>query len=99
MALKILVLQMTLGYTWNKEVFKMSEIAAIEPIGALIPVNNYVVHKTVPLQNATGTEEITITEAINSDGRTMTTSEVALTIYDRFGNLQTIPPQSRGQLF
>ena len=99
MAFKILVLQMTLGYTWNKEVFKMSEIAAIEPIGALIPVNNYVVHKTVPLQNATGTEEITITEAINSDGRTMTTSEVALTIYDRFGNLQTIPPQSRGQLF
>ena len=77
----------------------MSEIAAIEPIGALIPVNNYVVHKTVPLQNATGTEEITITEAINSDGRTMTTSEVSLTIYDRFGNLQTIPPQSRGELF
>ncbi len=77
----------------------MSEIAAIEPIGALIPVDNYVTHKTVPLQNATGTEEITITEAINSDGRTMTTSEVSLTIYDRFGNLQTIPPQSRGELF
>ncbi len=77
----------------------MSEIAAIEPVAALIPVDNYVTHKTVALQNASGTEEITITETINSDGRTMTTSEVALTIYDRFGNLQTIAPQSRGELF
>jgi len=57
------------------------------------PIGTYMSYYDVPLINATGTEHITRTEQLNSDGRTMTVSESVLTIYDRFENLVTIPNQ------
>tara|TARA_Y100000593_G_scaffold89588_1_gene174136 strand:+ start:84 stop:314 length:231 start_codon:yes stop_codon:yes gene_type:complete len=74
-------------------------VPPVDPVSSLIPVHNFVSHATVPLKNATGVEHITTTEVIGSDGRTMSTTEIAHIIYDKFGRLQTIPPQSRGELF
>ena len=74
-------------------------VPPVDPVSSLIPVHNFVSHATVPLKNATGVEHITTTEVIGSDGRTMSTTEIAHITYDKFGRLQTIDPQSRGELY
>ena len=74
-------------------------VPPVDPVSSLIPVHNFVSHRTVPLKNATGVEHITRTETVGSDGRVMSTTEAAHITYDRFGRLQTIDPQSKGELY
>jgi hypothetical protein len=73
-------------------------IDPIEPISAIMPVQTSHSYTIRPLQNAQGVERIVTIETENQTGRVLSVSSSVLTIYDRFGNLQTIPPQSRGQL-
>lgn len=74
-------------------------VPPVDPVSSLIPVHNYVSHSTMTLKNATGIEHITRTEVIGSDGRVMSTTEAAYITYDKFGKLQTIDPQSKGELY
>ena len=74
-------------------------VPPVDPVSSLIPVHNFVSHATVHLKNATGVEHITTTEVIGSDGRTMSTTEIAHITYDKVGRLQTIDPQSKGELY
>ena len=74
-------------------------VPPVDPVSSLITVHNFVSHATVPLKNAPGVEHITTTEVIGSDGRTMSTTEIAHITYDKFGRLQTIDPQSKGELY
>jgi hypothetical protein len=73
-------------------------IDPIDPISALIPVNMLNTFTVTPLKNGEAVEHAVQSTIINGDGRTISVSQSVLTVYDRFANLQTIPPQSKGEL-
>jgi len=65
-------------------------IDPIEPISAILPVQTTYTYRTIALQNAQGVQHVTTIENENQSGRTVSTSASVLTIYDSFGNLQTL---------
>ncbi len=73
-------------------------IDPIEPVAAILPVQTSYTYSVQPLQNGQGVERILTTETENQNGSVLSVSNDVLPIYDGFGNLQTIPPQSRGEL-
>ena len=73
-------------------------IDPIEPVAAILPVQTSYTYSVQPLQNGQGVERILTAETENQNGRVLSVSNAVLTIYARFGTLQTIPPQSRGEL-
>mgnify|MGYP001353335361 CR=1 FL=1 len=73
-------------------------IDPVDAISAILPVQTSYTYRTQPTQNGQAVERSVTIQTENQDGRVLSESNAVLTIYDRFGNLQTIPPQSRGQL-
>lgn len=63
-------------------------VAPIDPIGPLSSIYSTLV---IPLQSANGFTHLHRTEQVDPQGRTMSTTEVAIITYDRFANLKTIP--------
>lgn len=63
-------------------------VAPIDPIGPLSSIYSSLV---IPLQSANGFTHIHRTEQVDPQGRTMSTTEVAIITYDRFAKLETIP--------
>ena len=65
-------------------------IEPIERISAILPVQSTYTYRTTALQGAQAVEHSTTIEQENQSGRTVSTSTTVLTIYDSFGNLQTL---------
>ena len=71
---------------------------SVSPIEAIGPIQAMYSSVLIPLQSANGFKNVHITEQLDSDGRTMSTTEVVAITYDRFANLQTIPNPHEGTI-
>ena len=67
-----------------------------KPVEAIEPQNVYT-YKSVPTKDAQAVKHIAVVEHMK-DGKVANVSNSVLTLYDKFGKLVTIPPQSRGDL-